>query len=128
MQERSDSRSAVRLKINIDARIFLCAPEETFTAKPFAGQISDVSPTGIGVILPKIERSLFQFLIHGKRLARVVVRLPDDDVDIRLFGQVAWIDYHGTEEPAFVRLGISLENATEKTSEDIQRLLNSSMV
>ena len=124
MPNPQDQRKAPRKHVDIDADIYILAPEETFSASPFRGKIIDLSNVGLGVAIPGMPRTMFQRLLRGERLARVVAKLPGNDTESRLFGNVAWIDFRETDSPPTCRLGISVEKTPDKICRDLQRAVD----
>ena len=124
MQDPTERRRFFREKVDIDALVYLLAPEETFSARAFHGKITDLSSLGLGVTIPEMPRTLFQQLLRGERLARVVARLPGDEAESRLYGTVAWLDFRETDSPPSCRIGISVEQTSVKVCRDLRRAVD----
>ena len=123
MHQTEEQRRFPREKADIDAVIYIIAPEETFSAQTFHGKITNLSLAGIGVSIPEMPRAMFQLLLRGRRLARVMARLPGNETESRLFGTIAWIDFRETDSPASCRIGISVDQVSEKTRQELQQAL-----
>ena len=83
----------------------LLLPEETFQPNQVKARVLDVSPNGLGLLVPALAWDMSSKLSPVKRLARITLTHPDTGEQIRVTAAIAWHEYVTTSRDPRVAAG-----------------------
>jgi hypothetical protein len=101
-QDRYEVVTGVQLQL-------LMSDDQTVPAMSTSGQIIEISEKGLRVHLVDLPAEVYKKLLKGLKRVRIGMDDPLQGGQLRLYGEIRWIDYHdtsGSEDPDECYLGI----------------------
>ena len=120
MSKRTDERMHDRFELQIDLKLQIIIPEQSFEPHAMTAQSLDVSAMGMHVIIDDMPNSLYTSLLMRTRSVGLEFTHPQGTDQMNLTGRVAWIDYHkakASDQSGPCQIGISFD---DETSPDYQ--------
>lgn len=93
MRPRRDPRFELELFVNVGILI----QEETLRARQFAGLTVDASRRGMKIQILSLPQGVFRKLMASKRFIQVAFIDPTTEIEVKVTGKIAWMDYHNRE-------------------------------
>lgn len=87
------TRAHDRFELQMEIRVQILIPEETFRPHEMEGLSVDISATGIKVRVREFPTHLYRNLLARTRHIRISFDRPDGEGEVKLTGKVAWIDF-----------------------------------